>query len=291
MAEVPNASKAGQLPPAVQGTRIDYENTSTWPALEMLRTGRKGHRPERSDDLDGREVVLDTAASRVSYQFGTDGEVEWIRSSGTAQQHKGRGRAEVFMIADRLYVTHVDDVVDGAAARTVVLDLARGWAVAAICSVTGPSGETAIAQEFTVAPINGRPPVGQAPSLTSELVGRRVRYDYGDGSVYEHLYLTPHLFTWLCLAGTERGLADTEVCAAYRIRRAIYLFSWREKVVPCAGVVLIDLDRRRTCGSFLGLDNKSHPLFFTWGAQATELARVRYPAALDPAHWRPAATG
>jgi MoaF C-terminal domain/MoaF N-terminal domain len=267
---------------AVQRTLVDYEDTSTWPALNELRTGRRGYRPERSGELDGREFALTSAASHVSYRFGTDAGVEWTTSPGAVPGRRKRGRADVFGVAGGLYVAHVVGRPDGRAARTVVLDLARSRAVEVVSTIRRTRGKTAISQEFAVATIDGSPPLGKAPSATGELVGRRVRYDYGDGAVYEHLYLTPHLFTWLCLAGAERGLADTEVCTAYRVRRGIYLFSWREKVVPCAATVLIDLGRSRTCGSFVGLDSSKLPLFFTWGARATKLPRVRYPAALTP---------
>jgi hypothetical protein len=265
----------------VPETLVDYTDTSTWPALDELRTGRPGFRPEQTGDLAGREFTLRSAAASTWYRFGANGSVEWT-SPGVAPGRRKSGRAEVFEVAAGLYVAHIADLPDGRAARTVVLDLARGRAVQAVSAIRRRRGRAAISQELTAATIDGERPAGRPLGPTGDLVGRRVRYDYGDGTVYEHLYLTPYLFTWLCLAGPERGLADTEVCAAYRVRPGIYLFSWRERVVPCAATVLIDLSQCRTCGSFAGLDGSARPVFFTWGARATKLGRVRYPAGLSP---------
>ncbi|MFZ7125520.1 MAG: MoaF C-terminal domain-containing protein [Desulfobacterales bacterium] len=78
---------------------------------------------------------------------------------------------------------------------------------------------------------------------------------YSDTETYEHIYLNEHLYTWHCLAGIEKGLADTDRCHAYRIGEGLYLFVWREKVVPTLGVVMIDLQRMKTTGKILGYED------------------------------------
>ena len=87
---------------------------------------------------------------------------------------------------------------------------------------------------------------------TTELVGKRVEYTYSPTERYEHVYLNEGLYSWHCLEGSERGLADTDRCQAIRIAPALYLFVWREKIVPTLGVVLLDLEQMKTTGKILG---------------------------------------
>jgi hypothetical protein len=89
---------------------------------------------------------------------------------------------------------------------------------------------------------------------TAELVGRRIQYVYSASEVYEHIYLNEKLYTWHCLAGIERGLADTDRCQYLKIADRLYLFVWREKVVPTLGVVLIDLMAMKTTGKLFGYE-------------------------------------
>lgn len=96
------------------------------------------------------------------------------------------------------------------------------------------------------------PPEGAMHAQTSELVGKRVEYTYSPTERYEHVYLNDTLYTWHCLDGAERGLADTDRCHAIRIAPLLYLFVWREKIVPTLGIVLLDLERMKTTGKILG---------------------------------------
>ncbi|QLF93395.1 molybdenum cofactor biosynthesis F family protein [Pseudomonas sp. ABC1] len=89
-----------------------------------------------------------------------------------------------------------------------------------------------------------------APS--SELVGVRNRYRYSPTEVYEHIYLNPDYYSWQCLQGVEKGLCDTDRCHYYKITDALYLFVWREKIVPTLGLVMIDLQQHRSDGKIFG---------------------------------------
>ena len=101
------------------------------------------------------------------------------------------------------------------------------------------------------------PPSGPVHSRTEDLVGKRLLYVYGDGGVYEHIYLNDKMFTWHCRKGPEAGLADTERCDFFRIRPEVYLFSWREKVIPTLGVVLVNTGTMRSNGFITGIDTRS----------------------------------
>lgn len=89
-----------------------------------------------------------------------------------------------------------------------------------------------------------------APS--SDLVGVRNRYRYSPTEVYEHIYLNDQYYSWQCLKGVEQGLCDTDRCHYYKIADALYLFVWREKIVPTLGLVMIDLQQHRSDGKIFG---------------------------------------
>ncbi|MCO7636618.1 molybdenum cofactor biosynthesis F family protein [Pseudomonas sp. S 311-6] len=87
---------------------------------------------------------------------------------------------------------------------------------------------------------------------TNALIGLRNRYRYSPTEVYEHIYLNEKFYTWHCLAGVEQGLCDTDRCHYYHIADALYLFIWREKIVPTLGVLVIDMAQHRSDGKIYG---------------------------------------
>jgi hypothetical protein len=59
-------------------------------------------------------------------------------------------------------------------------------------------------------------------------------------------------YAWHCIRGVEAGLADVDRCETYRIANGLYLFMWREKIIPTFGLVLIDFEQGRTDGKIMG---------------------------------------
>jgi hypothetical protein len=92
-------------------------------------------------------------------------------------------------------------------------------------------------------------------SPTTDLVGKRVEYTYSATERYEHIYLNRKFYTWHCLAGSERGLADTDRCHYYKLAPELYLFVWREKIVPTLGIVVVDLRQMKTTGRIVGYED------------------------------------
>jgi hypothetical protein len=87
---------------------------------------------------------------------------------------------------------------------------------------------------------------------TSELIGKRIEYTYAPDEKYEHVYTNSNFFTWHCLRGPEKGLTDAERCAYYKIAEKLYLFVWREKIIPTLGLILVDLQALQTSGKIVG---------------------------------------
>jgi hypothetical protein len=112
---------------------------------------------------------------------------------------------------------------------------------------------------------------------TQDLIGKRIRYFYSHLHIYEHIYLTSRYYCWQCLSGPEKGTADTDLCDYFKIAQGIYVLIWREKVVPTAGIVLINLNNMRSNGKIFGLDIPSYkPVNFTMGAYAEIISDSTY---------------
>jgi hypothetical protein len=90
---------------------------------------------------------------------------------------------------------------------------------------------------------------------SGDLIGKRIEYTYSASERYEHIYLNDHFYTWHCLAGSERGLADTDRCHYRKLADQLYLFVWREKIVPTLGVVVIDFGQMKTTGRIVGYED------------------------------------
>ncbi len=138
---------------------------------------------------------------------------------------------------------------------------------------------TAVQADF-VHGVVGRPPA-QDDALhhaTTELVGMRNQYRYSRTECYEHVYLNNNFYAWQCLQGVEQGLADVDRCHYIKLAEALYLFVWREKIIPTLGVVLIDLAQGKTDGKIVGYQGGDFGALsnFAVGASAQVLNLTRH---------------
>ncbi|MFC0226641.1 MoaF C-terminal domain-containing protein [Serratia aquatilis] len=119
------------------------------------------------------------------------------------------------------------------------------------------------------------------PQFTDELIGMRNMYTYSPTERYEHIYLNDNFYAWQCLDGVEKGLADVDRCHYVKVAEKLYLFVWREKIIPTLGVVMIDLQGMRTDGKILGYQGSDFNRLsnFAVGAHAQILNTTRHPQA------------
>jgi hypothetical protein len=222
------------------------------------------------ETLTGRSFALTTedgAVTRISFFEG--GRLVWEAIDGPAARRRGEEVCRITRPRDDVAV--VDYVASAlrATSVTIVLDLARSAATTVVGTLPTAAeaaqsaydlatrGEelTLVRAELVPAIIDGPFVRGAHPHTpTDELVGKRVQYVYSETETYEHIYLNEDLYTWQCLRGSEKGLADTDRCHVRKIGDELYLFVWREKIVPTLGVVLVDWRRRRSDGKLFGYE-------------------------------------
>ncbi|WP_028921411.1 molybdenum cofactor biosynthesis F family protein [Pseudonocardia acaciae] len=272
-------------------TRVNISDTSTWLPLDGLAPGFDANKAEPSATLAGREVVVvDDRGTRITHRFDAD-TVSWNYSPGTGDpipESSGQDPYEAFDVADGLVYAQFRHSDPANEAVSLVLDFSTGHTLAVITTIADPEpGRTRVRQVFVPGRIDGIEASGPAPAPTTSLLGRRVMWVYSKEHAYEHVYLTPDWYTWHCLAGPERGLADTDENTAYEVRPGIYVFAWREKVIPCASVTIADhrdVSALRSHGVLFGLDESGKvPTHFTFGAYGRLLSSTVHPAEYDPA--------
>lgn len=244
------------------------------------------------DDLAGRTLTLHFENGWiVRHEFAADGELKWSLT-GSAQGTE-KGSAPYRVTCPRTGFYFVDFIKPGLPAVSVslVLDCASQCFIAVIGqlpgeteSLTPPITRIAQGKELTgVSAMFLRGTIDRAfddrlpmPSVTDELLGKRVEYTYSASEKYEHIYLNDKLYTWRCIRGSEKGLADTDACHYYKIADRLYLFVWREKIVPTLGIVVVNMEALKTTGKLMGYENNDFGNIrnFNVGAYARILSEI-----------------
>ncbi len=232
--------------------------------------------PKATTDLAGNTLTLHLAeGGALEYRFESATDLFWAALDGPDAGRDGTttsgqgGTAAYFAAKLREGLYFVDHLRtdERATSVTLLLDLGRGMATV----MTGRLPEeaesrqafadriaagkelTAVSVAFASAAID-RPFTPETPrhQPTLDMVGKRVEYTYSPTECYEHIYLNERFYTWHCLLGSEKGLADTDRCHYYKLADRLYLFVWREKIVPTLGSVVVDLEALRTTGKIFG---------------------------------------
>ncbi|GAA2966510.1 molybdenum cofactor biosynthesis F family protein [Actinokineospora diospyrosa] len=256
---------------------MTLSDTSTWLPLDGLAPGFDENKAPTVGDLHGRTVTLLGAQGPVLTASFTGARVVWDH---------GVDDCETFLVDEDLYYTQFHPNERPDEAISLFLDLRAGRALLITTTING-GGTPRVTQVFTPATIEGADVTGEAPAPSRALIGRRAMWVYSQEHAYEHVYLSPHWYTWQCLAGPEKGLADTDENSVYQLRPGIYVFTWREKVIHCASVTVADhrdVHRLRSHGVLFGLnesgDGQTH---FTFGAHGRLLSNTVHPEEYDPA--------
>jgi len=203
----------------------------------------------------------------IDYRFQTDHQLAWNIISGDGRGKSAEEEYSASKIREGIYLVDYIDHLERATSVTFVLDMNCGIFIAVVgqlpteaearqdllSRVAANSELTSVKATFLSGAID-KPFDAETPHhrVTAEMVGRRVDYVYSQTERYEHIYLNENFYTWQCLLGNEKGLADTDRCHYYKLAENLYLFVWREKIIPTLGVVAVDFDAMRSNGKIFG---------------------------------------
>jgi hypothetical protein len=223
-----------------------------------------------SNQLAGASLQLNNEdGSAIRIRFESAQELSWQFVDGTDQAQNGRAHYRATSPREQIFLVDYIDPNRKAASTSLILDLRAGAATVVQAALpneaqTRVDAFSRVQQGLELTPVSMRfvraavdqpfDPDTHPHKPTGDLVGKRIKYVYSRTEVYEHIYLNKNLYTWHCLQGSEKGLADTDRCHYRRVADGLYLFVWREKVVPTLGLVIIDLERMKTTGKLFGYE-------------------------------------
>ncbi|MDR2892664.1 MAG: molybdenum cofactor biosynthesis F family protein [Deltaproteobacteria bacterium] len=213
----------------------------------------------------------------IIYHFSTKNTLDWQRTwAGRPDRANTLGTATDFIVTNPrpniYFIDYLDDSAKPSKPVTIIMDLGQNIATV-LYGILPTQEELAITPEERVKqnlPLSlvrievlhaGISSLQNTKTVrhseTADLVGKRMRYDYRSGDVYEHQYKSETLFTWICLDGMEKGKTDSEACRTYKIADQLYFFIWWEKTVPTLGALILDLkpESMHTVGKLAGFSD------------------------------------
>jgi MoaF C-terminal domain/MoaF N-terminal domain len=250
-----------------------FVHIADWPTPQDLCDGFSEYLLPESKGLSGKQYVLIFEdGTKIEHHFVDDQKLVWCILGGSDRVRLSED-AKYKAIEVRPNVFFVDFNKPGYQEQvSIVLDVSSGQAVAGTSGFHDVNGSRRTYTKFANAHIKGFESV-KPYRPTEELIGKHILYRYTGDDAYEHLYLNEGTFTWHCLSGTEKGLADTEPCKMLKLGEKLYLLFWTEKIMPVDSIVVIDLERMRSTGRFYCWDptlkKAAHTMF---GSYATILA-------------------
>jgi len=243
---------------------------SAWISVGELSTAFQSgtYRLRSVEPLLGRRLALHLEnEALLECSFESDSRLTWSINRGSLGVANGTAPYEATEIRPGIVFVDFVPPHERRTAVSLILDLRKGICTALIGRL--PTAEEARMplseriehnRELTgvtadsIAGAIDRPFTQLTPrhTLTTELLGKLVEYSYSPNERYRHVYLNENFYTWHCLEGVEKGLADTDRCSCRKLSDRLYLFVWREKIVPTLGVVIVDLEQMKTTGKIFG---------------------------------------
>jgi hypothetical protein len=185
-----------------------------WAEISAISTGLDEQREASTTALAEIRLLMrtDTDRDEISLHF-LDGERLVTHAPGGTSTDP----YDAVEVADKLFLVGVCHSEHPRTSTTWVLDLVacRATRVRGRLPTIDQAGSSlldrvharrelsAVTAEFTplsIVEISGHPaePKGAPHTRTRELIGKRIRYTYGNGGIYEHVYLNENLFSWHC---------------------------------------------------------------------------------------------
>jgi hypothetical protein len=245
---------------------------SDWKAMDDFAAGIDGNRLPRTDKLAGTELAI---TGQVRMAFRTGEEVEWWAADGT---HGSDWYEAVEVRPDVHYLTFTD-ASQPLRAGVLVVNWRTGRTVTVTSEIASEPtpGRPRVGQTFLPGVVEGVAVSGDEPGPTRDLIGLRALYRYSPNHLYEHVYLSSERYAWQCLVGEQCGHGDVDLATTWKLADDLYIFTFREFLIPVAATWLYDLKALRTTGTFFGLGANGSVAVAPGGAYITMLGRVTYP--------------
>jgi hypothetical protein len=249
------AMSEGKHPPEPAGPT----RRADWPQIGDIIPNHDGFRPAATDLLAGFEGRLGGAIDAL--MRCARGNCEWTEAGRTSVLEY-----EAFNLGERLFLLDAMAAAPAGRSLTLLLDLAHGRALLFDLTFPTPAvaqsgllsrlaetgSQSAVRVSYRQGPIgdSAAPPFQR----TTALVGKHVRYVYSTTHVYDHYYLSDRYYAWFCRQGPDKDLGDFDECDYWEVGPRIYAVSWREKLLPCVGIMIENHSSMVATGKVCGVD-------------------------------------
>jgi hypothetical protein len=259
------------------------EESAEWLNMDDFAQGIDTNRLPTTGALAGRSITIEFAEGG---SLSVDFDVDTATWTATGVPWAGDGTDGYEAIEIGVGAFWVDFSIAEREVETVTLAFSppAGWAIAVHSVIHGEdfTTETRVTQSFHPGRLAGGPADVELPAPTRDLIGKRTLFRYSANHLYEHIYLSSRRFTWHNLIGEQRGHAATELATTYKLEEGMYLFTWREVIIPVGTVFVFDYARGRSTGKFIGLTGDGKVANSPGGAEIIEFGRSDYGAYAEP---------
>lgn len=251
-----------------------------WKNYDDFAAGIATNRLPATDALSGRTLDFRLPDGALSLRLEGAHRAHWRdgRGEGSDWYEAIRIDGEVWFLDLRFAARPLETL-------TLVFDTATRHALGIRCRVRDEAEAGAmprVAQDFLVGTLGESAASGPAPAPTRDLIGLRTLQTYSPNHTYEHTYLNAERYCWQCLVGVQCGQGDVDLASYYRFAEGIYVFTFREFLIPVASVFLFDFANLRSTGKFLGITGAGAIENSPAGAHIQKLSQTFYPAGVSP---------
>lgn len=231
---------------------VDWKNYEDFATSDIAT-----NRLPSTDALAGKHVLITLEnGGKLDFFCTKKHALTWTEAGSASEQWY-----EAIMVSPDVYFVDVTFTMRPKEALTLIVNLKTGR-VLSIRSIVRDEGtyqgEPRVAQEFVTGTLDGVniSPASFKPAITRDLIGLREVSTYGPGHTYEHIYLNAERYCWQCLVGVQRGQGDVDMASYYKYDDELYIFTFREFIIPVASVFFFNFADRRSTGKFLGVTSE-----------------------------------
>ncbi|AOJ70492.1 MULTISPECIES: molybdenum cofactor biosynthesis F family protein [Burkholderia] len=258
-----------------------------WKNYEDFAAGIDTNRLPATQALAGRTLTFELPSGAFAANFVDGHTLSWRRGdAGDTDWY------EAIEVAPDTFFVDVTFKSRPAEALTLVFNTATRRALGILSRIRSrdeAGAEPRVAQDFLVGALAGGEAEtakagvsGVAPAQTRDLIGTRTLNVYSPNHTYEHTYLSSTRYCWQCLVGEQRGHGDVDLATTYKFADDLYVFTFREFLIPVASVFVFNFAAGRSTGKFLGETGDGAISNQPAGSFIRKLSQTVYPDDAQP---------
>lgn len=271
----------GRMDYSVKGARVTYRPSIMAKHLtpeEIMTAFKNGaiynpaknhvmmaaHRMKASTQCTGKHLFFrDDDGFAIEYNFIGDTDLEY-RMEGESEWHKEIYRASQ-LDEDLTILAHVRSNSNPPACFVLALDFANGCATCIDASIGGKYDTRDVTPKYHFGFIDMEgltPPRMMRHGFTKELLGRSFTWTYSDHMTSQHIYNSPHSYSWTIFNGGKPGTPAfraggfvwSSPCWYIKLRDNVYIMNWvEEKWEGIMGCAAMNLKIMHDCGFSFGV--------------------------------------